>query len=392
MAQKIKKQKDGTYRLTVSLGYGSDGKQRNVGRTVNVTSQRAAQRAWEQFAMEVHGDVPATEGQLTLHQFFNYYITHYAKKHVTENTLQYDTYLFRRIDKYLGQYALSRLRPSHVMEFLESLSNDGPKKLSNNTIQKHYSFLHAMLEKAVQWQFINDNPAAHIDKPKRVKPVMEILDTNECQAVMEALNEADAKHQALINLTLFTGMRRGEIFGLQWKHIDFDGKVIHVEQECQYNVGTGNHIVHRTKGGPSRKISVPDTVCKLLSEYRKEIQERRKVLQSRREWKGAANINDDFVFCTFEGKLGYADQFNAWLDRFLKKHGFKRITPHTFRHMMASYLFAAGVDLQTVAGKLGHADPRTTQTIYSHLLQSSEHKTADILQNMLAKEKEQPPH
>ena len=47
MAQKVKRQKDGTYRLTVSLGYDSDGKQRNVARTVNATSQRAAQRAWE---------------------------------------------------------------------------------------------------------------------------------------------------------------------------------------------------------------------------------------------------------------------------------------------------------------------------------------------------------
>ena len=71
MAQKVKLQKDGTYRLTVSLGYDSDGKQRNVARTINATSQRAAQRAWEQFAIEVHNDVPATEGQLTLHQYFD---------------------------------------------------------------------------------------------------------------------------------------------------------------------------------------------------------------------------------------------------------------------------------------------------------------------------------
>ena len=388
MAQKIKQQKDGTYRLTVSLGYDKDGKQRNVGRTVNATSQRAAQRAWEQFAMEIHGDAPAVEGQLTLRQFFDYYITHYAKKHVTENTIQYDTYLFRRIDNYLGQYALSRLRPYHVMEFLESLSSDGQKKLSSNTIQKHYSFLHAMLEKAVQWQFINDNPAAHIDKPKRVKPIMEILDTNECQAIIEALSEEDVKHQALINLTIFTGMRRGEIFGLQWKHIDFHEKVVIVEQECQYNVGVGNHIVERTKGGSARKISVPDAVCDLLSKYREETQKRKNVLRNRGEWKGAENINDDFVFCAFDGRLGHADQFNAWLDRFTKKHGFKRITPHTFRHMVASYLLVAGVDLQTIAGKLGHANTMTTQAIYSHLLHSSERRTADILQDMLSKKNE----
>ena len=383
--RKIKKQKDGTYRLTVSLGYDSTGKQLNVGRTVNVTSQRAAQRAWEQFAMEVHGDTTATEGQLTLRQFFDYYITHYAKKHVTINTIQYDNYLFRRIDKYLGQYALHRLRPFHVMEFIEHLSNTNEEKLSPNTIQKHYAFLHAMLEKAVQWQFISDNPAAHIDKPKKTKAPMKILDTSECQAIIEALSQEDTKHQALINLTIFTGMRRGEIFGLQWKHIDFKEKTICVEQECQYNVGIGNHIVPRTKGGTGRTISIPDSVCKLLAAYQKETQERKKILRTRHEWKGAENIKDDYVFGSFDGRLGHADQFNAWLDRFTKKHGFRRITPHTFRHMVASYLLAAGVDLQTIAGKLGHANTMTTQAIYSHLLQSSEHKTADVLQDMLIK-------
>lgn len=386
MPHNIKKLKNDSYKLTVSMGYDDNGKQRVATRIIKATSQRAAQRAWELFSLEMHGEAPAVEGQRTLHQFFDYYITHYAKKHVTENTIQYDTYLFRRIDKYLGQYALQRLKPYHVMEFLENLSNDGKIKLSANTIQKHYAFLHAMLEKAVQWQFINDNPAAHIDKPKRSKPKMEILDVNECKAIIEALSKEDIKHQALINLTIYTGMRRGEIFGLQWKHIDLKGKIVTVEQECQWNKGIGNHIVARTKGGSARKISIPDPVCELLSAYQKEIQKRRKILRARDEWKGAENIQDDFVFCAFNGRLGHADQFNAWLDRFTRKHGFRRITPHTFRHMVASYLLAAGVDLQTIAGKLGHANTMTTQAIYSHLLQSSEHKTANILQSMLKNE------
>ncbi len=390
MPKKIIEMKNGSYKLTVSHGYDANGKQKVVTKIVKVSSQRAAQRAWEQFAMEINGDAPATEGQLTLRQFFDYYMTHYAKKHVTENTIQYDISLFRRIDKYLGQYALQKLKPFHVMDFIENLSTEkslcnGNKTLSANTIQKHYAFLHAMLEKAVQWQFIDDNPAGHVDKPKRVKPPMEILEMEECRTFLEALTQEDMKHQALVFLAVYTGMRRGEIFGLQWKHVDFGEMIINVEQECQYNVGIGNHIVPRTKGGSARKISIPKTVCVLLRKYRREVQERKRILQSRNEWKGAMYISDDYIFCSNDGKLAHADQFNAWLDRFTEKHGFRRITPHTFRHMVVSYLFAAGVDLQTIAGKVGHANTQTTQTIYSHLLHSSEHHTASILQNLLSK-------
>ena len=385
MPQRIKKIREDTYRLVVSAGYDSTGKQRVATRTIKATSQRAAQRAWEQFAMEVRGEIPPTEGQLTMSQFFDYYVTHYAKKHVTENTIQYDRYLFRRIDKYIGHYTLMQLRPYHVMEFLEHLAKE--KKLSPNTIQKHYAFLHALLEKAVQWQFIKDNPSSHIDKPRRTKPKMEIPDIDECAAILKAISQEDVKHQALVNLTIYTGMRRGEIFGLQWKHIDFNAKTVNIIQECQYNVGIGNHIVERTKGGEGRKVSIPDAVCDLLIQYRKEVQERKEILRSRHEWKGAEDIDDVFIFCSFDGKLGHADQFNAWLDRFTQKHGFKRITPHTFRHLVASYLLAAGVDLQTVAGKLGHANTMTTQTIYSHLLHSSEQKTANILHNIFTEKR-----
>ncbi len=48
--------------------------------------------------------------------------------------------------------------------------------------------------------------------------------------------------------------------------------------------------------------------------------------------------------------------------------------PHSFRHMTATYLITGGVDLRTVAGKLGHANSTTTQLIYSHLVKSAEIK------------------
>ena len=74
---------------------------------------------------------------------------------------------------------------------------------------------------------------------------------------------------------------------------------------------------------------------------------------------------------------------NTWLRRFVKAHDLPKISPHSFRHMAATYLITAGVDLRTVAGKLGHANSTTTQLVYSHLLRQAEYETADVMDGIL---------
>ena len=74
---------------------------------------------------------------------------------------------------------------------------------------------------------------------------------------------------------------------------------------------------------------------------------------------------------------------NCWLKRFIKARDFPKISPHSFRHMAATYLITAGVDLRTVAGKLGHANSTTTQLVYSHLMRHAETETATVMDSIL---------
>ncbi|WP_196600960.1 tyrosine-type recombinase/integrase, partial [Pectinatus frisingensis] len=62
--------------------------------------------------------------------------------------------------------------------------------------------------------------------------------------------------------------------------------------------------------------------------------------------------------------LAHPDSINSWLSKFVKKHDLPHISPHSFRHMAATYLINAGVGLATVAGKLGHSNSTTTQVVY----------------------------
>jgi integrase len=83
---------------------------------------------------------------------------------------------------------------------------------------------------------------------------------------------------------------------------------------------------------------------------------------------------------------------NAWLKKFIASNELPHLTPHSFRHMAATYLITSGVDLRTVAGKLGHANSNTTQLVYSHLVKSAEEEAANkpeiFLQQATEKAKE----
>ena len=103
------------------------------------------------------------------------------------------------------------------------------------------------------------------------------------------------------------------------------------------------------------------------------------------KWKGAPDVSNDFLFTTWCGAPACPDSMNTWLSRFIKKYSLPKISPHSFRHEAATLLITAGIDIRTVAGKLGHATPSTTQTIYSHLWQPAEHETAAVMDKILTR-------
>jgi Site-specific recombinase XerD len=89
------------------------------------------------------------------------------------------------------------------------------------------------------------------------------------------------------------------------------------------------------------------------------------------------------VFTQWNGVPAHPHSFNFWLKRFIEDKHLPHISPHSFRHMSASYLIAAGTDIRTASGKLGHAKTSTTMNIYAHLLKSAEKKTADTMETFL---------
>ena len=94
--------------------------------------------------------------------------------------------------------------------------------------------------------------------------------------------------------------------------------------------------------------------------------------------------DNDFVFTTWNGKALRPDTLTKWFRKFIDRNGLPPITLHGLRHTNATLLIAAGINLRTVSGRLGHSRAATTANIYAHAIQSADAAAADAIDDVLS--------
>ena len=132
------------------------------------------------------------------------------------------------------------------------------------------------------------------------------------------------------------------------------------------------------KTGENRYVSVPASVLELLKVWKAEQVTNCNML---------GNEIPAYIATHEDGKLMHPDGITDWLTKFAKRHSLPHIHPHAFRHTMASLLIAEGMDVVTVAKRLGHAQTSTTLNIYSHALAKSDERASDTLDDLIFKPK-----
>ncbi|MDF2790597.1 MAG: integrase family protein [Neobacillus sp.] len=397
----IQKRGENSWFLSVSSGFDGAGKRIRHTKTVKVSSDAEAKKQLALFVAEIEKGQVATSGKMTLDEYFEYWEENYCKNRHAPKTIEYNKGLFKRISQALGHKRIDKITPQNLLAFYSNLAEAGVREdpnatrrktkveqkkttLSPNTIRKYHVLLHTLFAKAEQWQLVAYNPVAKVEAPKAVKVKKKIYDEEATGKFLYALQKEEVKHQTMAMLCINTGMRRGELFGLQWHHIDFKAKTIKIEQASQYMKDKGIFIKSTKNESSERTLTLPDEILVLLRQHKADqLEQRLKLGGIEGKWKGAEEVKDDFVFTTWDGQLAHPDSLNSWLKKFIVKHNLPHATPHTFRHMTATYLITSGTDLRTVAGKLGHANTTTTSVVYAHLLKTSEAETTNTMSNFM---------
>lgn len=252
---------------------------------------------------------------------------------------------------------------------------NGDSKLSPKTILHHHRLISSILNTAVQWQLLYGNPCERVKTPKVERTEARYLDEVEAAEMFKCLQEEDVFHRAIITLLLYSGMRRGELCGLQWSDIDFDDKIIKIQRSSLYLPERGIYEDTTKNYSSDRVIKIADEAINLLKEYKMH-------QNSDRVKAGDRWIETGRVFTRWDGEPIHPDSITGWFSKFIKKNSLPNISIHSLRHTNATLLIASGVDLRTLSKRLGHAQLSTTGNIYTHAIKSADERAADIIQDI----------
>ena len=270
-------------------------------------------------------------------------------------TVAFNKHISNVIADYFSGKAIQTISGTDIQKYLIHLRTTYKtalgKPLAPKTIRHHYATLANIFSFAVKQEIITKNPMEKVDCPKTPRKKVDAFTEEQARSFFGYLDECPMDFRCMLNLLITTGMRRGELMGLQWGDIDFDDYVISVNRNVTYTPDSGIVVSTPKTECSVRQIPVMPSVAAVLMEYRNGAE----------DWK-----KNDFLFPK-DGNPTLARDPNSItrrVKRFMKLHDLPDMSPHDLRHSCATLLLSNGADIKSVQEILGHSNASTTLNFY----------------------------
>ena len=352
----------------------------------SVISAKDIKAKFKKLKAELAQGVTKINSKMTLKEWLDYWLEDYKKPEIRIKTYdRYQVAIKNHILPYLGKFNLKDLSTEQLQHHFVKLQQSGGAKgqgLAARTINTARRILIQSLNDAVYFGYLPFNPAPRT-KPMRVsRAQINILTRDEALRLINAAKDYNAPTWMVVVLALGTGMREGEIFGLDWKHIDLEKRKLWVVQSAiKTNTGTLLQRDLKTKSS-AREIPLPNFVVEALAEY-KRLQQEYQALYSH------SYSDQGFLVANRYGNIMHPATFSyhVFKDILLARAGIDRkFRFHDLRHTHATWLLEAGVNVKVVSERLGHANIRITLDTYAHVLNTMQGKAITELDRIYNEE------
>lgn len=300
----------------------------------------------------------------------------YTGKFVNANTITFSQLIKQIYDEKL---AMNEIQPQTYYRTMETVKlckeiNDIPvqkidstaiKQLllskvdyANSTIKKMYIILNQCFKEALKRKIISDNPMLDVRKPKSTKKTKKIraLTLDEQKKLVEVIRNENVRYAEQMLISMFTGMRMGEINALSVNDLNTNFNFINIDK----TISKGEHgeafvnDTAKTENG-NRQIPINETVRpvieKIVSEYKA--------------------TDDNVLFHTSAGTLIATSVVNTEFRRIVNKYGIKDKTVkgdlslHSLRHTYATRCIESGMPPKVLQHLMGHSDIKVTLDTYA---------------------------
>ena len=313
------------------------------------------------------GAVPETTTELSLGAFCEQWIAAISPSLRPTTADSYAHLLATHVVPRLGCRPVAAIGPGELgalyAELLSSGRRRGAGGLSPATVRYVHLVLRHALADAVAWGYAGRNVAALVRPPRVPRAEIATWSPSELARFLRHVS-GEPLYPAFV-LAATTGMRRGEVLGLQWQDIDLDRRRAFVRRSLvvvRYKVRTSEPKTARGR----RAVALDEGTVKVLRDHRR-----------RREEAPGEPGADDLVFADASGAPVHPIEFARVFSRRAHRAGLRPIRFHDLRHTYASIALQAGVHPKVVSERLGHASVAITLDTYSHVMPSLQEEAAE---------------
>jgi len=369
-----RKRGEGVWELRAYVGRDpATGNPKQVSKTFRGSAREADEALRDLIEQQVPGRSDGAGA--TLGQLLDAWLAECERMDLSPTTLRvYRTQIEHTIRPALGSIKVQRLGAKDLDDLYRAMKEKGS---SPKTVRNHHALLAAALHQAVRWGWVRRNVAEMAKPPRVTQRVVRPPSVDDVRQLVVAAEERDPRLAPLVMMAALTGMRRGELCALRWSDLDLDEGQIEVARSVV--LVPGGLGEKTTKTNRTRRVALDEVGLTVLRTHRARVE----------EWARLADEElrpDAFIFSPYvDGSLPFRpDNVTNFFTRVRDELKLPGVRLHDLRHFTATQLIGAGVDVRTVAGRLGHTDPSMTLRVYSHALEERDRAAAAVMGSLLA--------